>query len=68
MLKLYGFHRSSAAFRMRIALNLKGLDYEQAAIHLRRGEQRAPEFLKLNPQGLVPVLIDRKSTRLNSSH
>src|SRR5260221_782072 len=58
MLKLYGFHRSSAAFRMRIALNLKGLDSEQAAVHLRRGEQRAPDFLKLNPQGLVQVLID----------
>jgi maleylacetoacetate isomerase len=58
MMKLYGFHRSSAAFRVRIALNLKGLDYEQAAIHLRRGEQRAPEFLKLNPQALVPALVD----------
>ncbi|MBI3512890.1 MAG: maleylacetoacetate isomerase [Proteobacteria bacterium] len=57
-MKLYGFHRSSAAFRVRIALNLKGLDYEQAAVHLRRGEQRAPEFLKLNPQALVPALID----------
>jgi maleylacetoacetate isomerase len=58
MLKLYGFFRSSAAFRARIALNLKGLDYESAAVHLRRGEQRAPEFLKLNPQALVPALID----------
>jgi maleylacetoacetate isomerase len=58
MMKLYGFHRSSAAFRVRIALNLKGLDYEQAAVHLRRGEQRAPDFLKLNPQALVPALID----------
>ena len=57
-MKLYGFHRSSAAFRVRIALNLKGLDYEQAAVHLRRGEQRAPEFLKLNPQALVPALVD----------
>ena len=58
MMKLYGFFRSSAAFRVRIALNLKGLDYEQAAIHLRRGEQRAPDYLKLNPQALVPALID----------
>ena len=58
MMKLYGFFRSSAAFRVRIALNLKGLDYEQAAIHLRRGEQRAPDYLKLNPQALVPALVD----------
>ncbi|HUA51838.1 MAG TPA: maleylacetoacetate isomerase, partial [Candidatus Sulfotelmatobacter sp.] len=58
MMKLYGFFRSSAAFRVRIALNLKGLDYEPSAVHLRRGEQRAPEFLKLNPQALVPALID----------
>jgi len=57
-MKLYGFFRSSAAFRVRIALNLKGLDYEPAAIHLRRGEQRAPDFLKLNPQALVPALVD----------
>ena len=58
MMKLYGFFRSSAAFRVRIALNLKELDYERAAVHLRRGEQRAPEFLKLNPQALVPALVD----------
>jgi maleylpyruvate isomerase len=57
-LKLYGFWRSSAAYRVRIALNLKGLDAEQAFVHLRKGEQRAPEFLTLNPQGLVPALID----------
>ncbi len=41
---------------MRIALNLKGLDYEQTFIHLRKGEQCAPGYLKLNPQGLVPAL------------
>ncbi len=58
MLKLYGFFRSSAAFRVRIALNLKGLGYETASIHLRRGEQRAPAFLKLNPQALVPALVE----------
>jgi hypothetical protein len=54
--KLYGYFRSSAAFRVRIALNLKGLDYRQDAIHLVKGEQRAPAFLALNPQGLVPLL------------
>jgi maleylacetoacetate isomerase len=57
-MKLYGFFRSSAAFRVRIALNLKGLAYEQAPIHLRRGEQGGPAYLALNPQGLVPTLED----------
>src|SRR5436305_5672902 len=55
-MKLYGYFRSSAAFRVRIALNLKKLDYEGAFIHLRRGDQRQPEFLGVNPQGLVPAL------------
>lgn len=57
-MKLHGYFRSSAAFRVRIALNLKGLTYEQAFVHLRKGEQSAPGFLKLNPQGLVPALED----------
>lgn len=57
-MKLYGFFRSSAAFRVRIALNLKGIAYETRPIHLRRDEQRAPSFLALNPQGLVPALED----------
>jgi maleylpyruvate isomerase len=57
-MKLYGYFRSSAAFRVRIALNLKGLAYENAFIHLRRGEQRAAEYLALNPTGLVPALED----------
>ncbi|HEV2334403.1 MAG TPA: maleylacetoacetate isomerase [Stellaceae bacterium] len=55
-MKLYGYFRSSAAFRVRIALNLKKLDYQNAFIHLRRGDQTAPEFLGVNPQGLVPTL------------
>src|SRR5579862_1141469 len=55
-MKLYGFFRSSAAFRVRIALNLKKLDYDAAFIHLRRGEQSGPEFRDVNPQGLVPAL------------
>jgi len=55
-MKLYGYFRSSAAFRVRIALNLKNLDYDNAFIHLRRGEQSQPEFLGVNPQGLVPAL------------
>ncbi|MSP88118.1 MAG: maleylacetoacetate isomerase, partial [Alphaproteobacteria bacterium] len=51
-MKLHGYFRSSAAFRVRIALNLKGLSYDQASIHLRRGEQHDAGFLKLNPLGL----------------
>ncbi len=54
---LYDYFRSSAAFRVRIALNLKGLNPERRFIHLRRGEQRAPGYLELNPHGLVPLLV-----------
>jgi maleylpyruvate isomerase len=57
-MKLHGYFRSSAAFRARIALNLKGLAYDQSSYHLRKGEQNAPGFLKLNPLGLVPALED----------
>ncbi|MBI3376109.1 MAG: maleylacetoacetate isomerase [Betaproteobacteria bacterium] len=57
-MKLFTFFRSSAAFRVRIALNLKGLDYEPAFVHLAKGEHRKPEYGELNPQGLVPTLID----------
>ena len=55
-MKLYGFFRSSAAFRVRIALNLKGLPYEAISIHLRRGDQAKHEYRAVNPQGLVPAL------------
>ncbi len=55
-MKLYGYFRSSSAFRVRIALNLKGIPCEQAAIHLRKNEQRRPDYLALQPQGLVPAL------------
>jgi maleylacetoacetate isomerase len=55
-MKLFGFSRSSAAFRVRIALNLKGLAYEDGFIHLRRGEQRHAQYLAVNPLGLVPAL------------
>ena len=55
-MKLYGYFRSSAAFRVRIALNLKGLAYDQVAIHLRKSEQLAPGYTALNPLNLVPAL------------
>ena len=54
---LYDFFRSSAAYRVRIALSLKGLEAERRFVHLRRGEQRAPAYLELNPQGLVACFI-----------
>ena len=57
-MRLYDYWRSSAAYRVRLALNFKGLRYEQVPVDLRRNAQRAPEFLKINPQGLVPVLED----------
>lgn len=56
-MKLIGYFRSSAAFRVRIALNLKGIAVEHAAKHLRKGEQSAPEYAALNPQKLVPALV-----------
>jgi maleylpyruvate isomerase len=55
-MKFYGYFRSSAAYRCRIAFNLKGIKPEMLYIHLRRGEQRSSEFLALNPHGLVPAL------------
>lgn len=53
---LHGYFRSSAAWRVRIALALKGIAPEHRFRHLRHGEQTAPEYLRLNPQGLVPAL------------
>jgi len=65
-MKLYGYFRSSAAFRVRIALNLKRLDYETAVIHLLRNDQTKPDYLAVNPQGLVPTLDDRGRTLIQS--
>lgn len=55
-MKLYGFFRSSASYRVRIALNMKGQDYEKASVHLAKGGQFDPGFAALSPQNLVPVL------------
>jgi maleylpyruvate isomerase len=55
-MKLHGYFRSSAAYRVRIALNLKGRGAEHLPHHLRKGEQCAPAYLAINPQGLVPAL------------
>jgi maleylacetoacetate isomerase len=52
---LYEAPRSSAAYRVRIALNLKGLDYESRPVNLLEGEQKSDEYRELNPQGLVPM-------------
>jgi len=57
-MKLYTYFRSTAAFRARIALNIKGVPYESISLHLRRGEHKADEYRQINPQGLIPALDD----------
>ncbi|MEO8006590.1 MAG: maleylacetoacetate isomerase [Betaproteobacteria bacterium] len=66
MFKLHGYFRSSASYRTRIALNMKGLVYEQVSVHLARGAQYTPEFSEISPQNLVPVL-ERDRQRLYQS-
>lgn len=65
-MKLYSYFRSSAAFRVRIALNLKKLDYSTAAIHLRRNDQSGADYRGVNPQGLVPALEEGGLTLIQS--
>jgi maleylpyruvate isomerase len=62
MIKLYSYFRSSAAYRVRIALNLKSLPYEYLPVHLVKGEQRDGRYRALNPQALVPMLVDDAET------
>ena len=57
-MRLYTFWRSSAAYRARIALNIKAIGYESVSKLFSRNEHRAPEYLALNPQGLIPALED----------
>jgi maleylacetoacetate isomerase/maleylpyruvate isomerase len=59
-MKLYDYYRSSASYRVRIALNIKKITYETLSVHLinNGGEQHLPDYLALNPQGLVPTLVD----------
>jgi maleylacetoacetate isomerase len=59
---LYGYWRSSAAYRVRIAANLKGISYRQCFVHLRQGEQRGADYLARNPAGLVPLWHERDLT------
>jgi maleylpyruvate isomerase len=56
MLRLHGYWRSTASYRVRIALNLKGLPYEQATYDLRTGGQKSPDYVAIAPHGLVPAL------------
>ena len=66
-MRLYDYFRSSAAYRVRIALNLKGLPYESVPVHLVKGEQSAPDYLALNPQGRVPALAVDGTVLVQSS-
>jgi maleylpyruvate isomerase len=66
-MKLHGYFRSSASYRVRIALNLKGLSADHLPHHLRKGKQRDPAYLAINPQGLVPTLQDDRGVILIQS-
>lgn len=69
MMKLYTYWRSTAAYRVRIALNLKGLDYESVPVHLVKdgGQHLQAEYLAVNPQGLVPALQTAEGEVINQS-
>ena len=66
-MKMYGNWRSAAAFRVRIALNLKGITYEEVFLDLDAGDQHKPDFLAVNPQGAVPALFDGDGPPLTQS-
>lgn len=66
-MKLFGYWRSSATYRVRIALELKGLEFAYEPVNLLKGEQRSPAFLDRNPQGLVPALETEEGHVLTQS-
>ena len=66
-MKLYNYYRSSAAYRVRIALNLKGIKWDHVGVHLLKAQQRSPGYLALNAAGLVPTLVDDDGAVLTQS-
>ncbi len=66
-MRLFGYWQSSATWRVRLALSLKNIDYDYVPVNLLKGEQRKPEYLARNPQGLVPVLETNDGTCLAQS-
>jgi maleylacetoacetate isomerase len=65
-MQLYTYYRSQASFRVRIALNLKGLAHDDTFLHLEKGDQFKPEYRALNPQMVVPTLIDGETKLFQS--
>lgn len=65
--KLYSYWRSSASYRVRIALALKGISYDYVAVNLAEGEQAAAAYQEQNPERLVPLFVDSDGTRLSQS-
>lgn len=67
MIRMYGFWRSAAAFRVRMAMNLKGIAFEETMIDLDAGDQHAPAYLALNPQAVVPSVVLEDGSLLTQS-
>jgi Glutathione S-transferase len=66
-MKLYSFFNSSASYRVRIAMALKGIDYDTVGVNIRIGQQNALEYRRLNPVGLVPALVTDDGESLGQS-